>query len=157
VTVKQTVMPTGPRDKNPEPADPDVTRERQLQELGSPEPACVICGLAEPEVLQLHHLDGEANSDLQGLVCLNCHHLIQATMRAHEDLLAHVEDKSPFEQIASSKFGRAAFEEQKATRERAEGEWFLTADQVFTRKIGPKWWKDLGLPPFPGRALPKKG
>src|SRR5712692_10545164 len=104
------------RDKSPKPADPNITRERQLQELGSPMRACLICGMAEPEILQGHHLDGEANSDLEGDVCLNCHYLIQATMRVHEDLLGRVEDRSPLAQMAMSKFGRAAFWEQLAIR-----------------------------------------
>src|SRR2546425_9025833 len=110
------------RDKNPRPADPDITRERQLQELGSPDPACVMCGLSEPELLQRHHLYGAANSDQEVWLCLNCHYLTQASLRAHEDLLARVEDRSPFEQMAMSKFGRAAFWEQLASRERVEGE-----------------------------------
>ncbi len=118
--------------------------------------ACLFCGMAEPEILQGHHVDGEANSDLEGDVCLNCHHLIQATMRAHEDLLGRVEDRSPLAQMAMSKFGRAAFWEQLATRERAEGEWLNKVSQVLTNRLGPKWWKDPGMPTFPGRALPRR-
>ena len=77
-------------------------------------------------------------------------------MRVHEDLLARVEDRSPLAQVAMSKFGRASFWEQLATHERAEGELFIVANQALTNKLGPRWWIDLGLPPFPGHALPKK-
>lgn len=146
-------MSRRPRNKNLKPADPDVTRERQLQELGSPERACVICGLAEPEVLQHHHVDGEANSDLQGDACLNDHYLIQASMRVHEDLLARAEGKSPLAQMAMAKFGRAALWERLALRQRAEGQWLLEVDRLLTNKLGSEWWKDGELSTFPGRIL----
>jgi hypothetical protein len=116
-----------------------------------------MCGLAEPEVLQHHHLDGEANSDLLGDVCLNCHHLIHASMRMHEDLLARAEGKSPLAQMAMAMFGRAAFGERLADRLRAEGQWLLDVDRVLTDKLGPKWWKDTQVPTFPGRPLHERG
>ena len=138
--------------KRSEPNDPDITRERQLRELGSPEAACVHCGLTHPEVIQLHHVDGEVNSALQGYVCANHQILIHASLRKHQDLLLHGEEKSPFTQMAAAKFGRSAFFRELAAQEEREGEWLLQADEALIAIHGQKWWKSRKVPPFPGRA-----
>jgi hypothetical protein len=36
-------------------------------------PTCALCGLDEIGLLQLHHLAGDANDELQAPLCLNCH------------------------------------------------------------------------------------
>ena len=149
--------------RKPPRVAPDISRERHLQELGHPTPACMICGLIEPEglrkmglyLLEADHIDGAANSDLQGHLCKNHHDLRHASLRSNEDLLTHVEQRSPLEQMAAARLGRGALFDMLAVHNRAEAQWLLEAERRLKKEYGERWW-DI-LPPFPGRSLKRSG
>lgn len=53
--------------------DTDPAEQRRIRRLGSPSPACAVCGEADTRTLELHHVAGRAYDELVTPVCRNCH------------------------------------------------------------------------------------
>ena len=47
--------------------------EQQYLRLGTRNPVCVCCGVADPFCLELHHMAGQKQHDDVCIVCRNCH------------------------------------------------------------------------------------
>jgi len=58
-------------------------RQQQLRRLGTQNPRCVICGEADPAVLELHHIAGRKFHDDQAIVCANCHRKLSDRQSDH--------------------------------------------------------------------------
>jgi hypothetical protein len=63
--------------------DAQDRRQQRLRRLGSQNPRCVICGEADPAVLELHHIAGRKHSDDLAIVCANCHRKLSDKQRDH--------------------------------------------------------------------------
>lgn len=61
--------------------DEDARLERRLAKLGSRNPACILCGEANPFCLELHHIAGRHHHDDLSTVCSNCHRKVTELQR----------------------------------------------------------------------------
>ena len=51
-------------------------KQRRLEALGSNNPKCGICGMANWQCLELHHVADRNRDDVMVPVCRNCHRLL---------------------------------------------------------------------------------
>ncbi len=138
-----------------------------LKKLGYDGFKCLLCGETDLRVFESHHIAGQANSTLQGPLCLNCH-AIQSDLQ--EDTLGTLRrqdpDRRPLELQAAFEFGLAAFLVVYAAAGDLEAEarvfftavvvvlvawavWNLAADKHFVATLGSDYSRGVSVPPPP--------
>jgi hypothetical protein len=70
------------------PIDHQARLERQYQRLGTRTPCCTVCGEADPDCLERHHIAGCAYDDATVIVCRNCHRKQSEEQNSDPDILA---------------------------------------------------------------------
>jgi hypothetical protein len=67
----------------PKRIDEEDRKQRQLRRLGTQNPICVVCGEADPAVLERHHIAGRQHDEDLAIACANCHKKLSNKQRDH--------------------------------------------------------------------------
>jgi hypothetical protein len=62
-------------------ADSEDRRQQKLRRLGTQNPVCVVCGEADTDTLERHHIAGRQNNQDLAIVCANCHRKLSDRQR----------------------------------------------------------------------------
>lgn len=75
----------------------ELRRQRALDRLGTNYPRCVVCGLADPHALELHHVGGRKYDDLLATLCRNDHRILSNDQKDHDFMTQNApENLQPF-------------------------------------------------------------
>jgi hypothetical protein len=87
----------------------EIRRERRrqadIERLGVDNPRCLHCGENDPNVLERHHLAGQAYGDEIVIACRNCHRKLSDRQNDHPKKSTEIPD--PLEKIAHFLLGLA--------------------------------------------------
>lgn len=118
-------------------------RAKRLQLLGTPNPACAVCGYyRNPASLEVHHVAGEANQELSVLLCRTCHD-DQSDMAIDTlgDLRRRHADRDPLEVLGALLQGLVNFLRSLSYTLEAWAFWCQKAGLHLREELGPRWWE----------------
>jgi len=134
-------------------------KRKRFEESGYSDPACAACGESDIRTLEMHHINAEANSDLCGPLCANCH-TIHSDMQNDfpRDLRLRDPDRRALVLQAAFEFGVSILLSVIASREQTSGNgslglllfaivgvlitwalWNIAADEYLSRMYGPEY------------------
>ncbi len=122
------------------PINADRRRARKRVAL-APDAACTRCGIAIPEVLEAHHVSGDAGDpSLTTWFCANCHKVLTAHQHDAGVDLRHDELRSVLGRAAAASHNQAVlFHDLVESRERDARR--LTALEAALDRAHPDWRK----------------
>jgi hypothetical protein len=63
--------------------DKETRKQKRLEDLGSNNPACTLCGENDDRTLESHHIAGRAFDDELVSLCRNCHRKLSDDQKDH--------------------------------------------------------------------------
>lgn len=70
----------------------EVRRQRRLEQLGTNNPRCGLCGETDDRCLELHHVAGRRRDECTVAICRNCHRKVTDDQKDHPSSIASVDN-----------------------------------------------------------------
>jgi hypothetical protein len=120
----------------------------KFAKAGCSNPICATCGETCLRVLILHHIGGEANSELQTPLCENCHAVqsdYQQDFSKDPDLLRRDDNRDPHLKQAAVLQGVAILFTVLAIVFFAWSQWNRIAARDLAATYGPNYWNVISM------------